>query len=231
MRGHGFDIDYNHPIVYNFMYLSLTTHPINAAAKPFARFFGQTPGEPPAAADTRSLTMEEVEYRLVVGFPNYRVGDDGSIWSRWVKIKRQWTVGRDWTRLKCTLQNGYLRVGLRTLDHKKVRRFVHDIVLEAFVGPCPDGMQGCHFPDRSPLNNRRDNVRWGTPRSNQADRLVHGTDQRGEKNHQAKLTSENVREIRALLTTLTCSAIARKYNVSRMLISQIKRGVAWTHIL
>jgi hypothetical protein len=44
---------------------------------------------------------------------------------------------------------------------------VHRLVLEAFVGPCPEGMQGCHRDD-DPANNRLDNLEWGTPKQNQS---------------------------------------------------------------
>lgn len=50
---------------------------------------------------------------------------------------------------------------------------VHRLVLSAFVGPCPDGMQGCHNnADRSDA--RLVNLRWDTPRENSADMIRHG---------------------------------------------------------
>ena len=58
---------------------------------------------------------------------------------------------------------------------KKRHAFVQWLVLEAFVGPCPDGMECRHFPDRDPTNNRLDNVRWGTAQENSDDKKVHGT--------------------------------------------------------
>jgi hypothetical protein len=57
-------------------------------------------------------------------------------------------------------------------------RAVHTLVLEAFVGPCPIGMQARHFP-RDTTNNRLDNLSWGTATQNQADRFTHGTDDIG----------------------------------------------------
>jgi len=46
---------------------------------------------------------------------------------------------------------------------------VHHLVLEAFVGPCPQGQQGCHR-DGNGLNNRLDNLRWDTQAGNEADK-------------------------------------------------------------
>lgn len=55
---------------------------------------------------------------------------------------------------------------------------VHRLVLEAFVGPCPDGMECCHY-DGNPKNNNLDNLRWDTPKSNQGDRYKHASEQNG----------------------------------------------------
>src|SRR5438270_713720 len=41
---------------------------------------------------------------------------------------------------------------------KKKNRFVHRLVLEAFVGPRPEGLEGCHN-DGSPQNNHLSNLR------------------------------------------------------------------------
>jgi hypothetical protein len=52
---------------------------------------------------------------------------------------------------------------------------VHRLVLEAFVGPCPIGMQCRHFPDPNPANCNLKNLQWGTPMENTEDKRVHGT--------------------------------------------------------
>lgn len=51
---------------------------------------------------------------------------------------------------------------------------------------------------------------------------------RGEKSPAAKLSEADVRQIKtALANGDTCASLARKYNVDKSLISQIKRGKAW----
>ncbi|MGI9293444.1 MAG: NUMOD4 motif-containing HNH endonuclease [Pseudomonadales bacterium] len=52
--------------------------------------------------------------------------------------------------------------------------YVHILVLEAFVGPRPDGLVACHN-DGDPSNNRANNLRWDTQSANQADSIKHGT--------------------------------------------------------
>lgn len=69
---------------------------------------------------------------------------------------------------------GYLRVNLYGPGGRKERRLIHRAVLEAFVGPCPEDMQGCHNNgDRG--DNRLENLRWDTASNNSRDKLAHGT--------------------------------------------------------
>ena len=53
-------------------------------------------------------------------------------------------------------------------------RYVHHRVLEACVGPRPDGAEGCHY-DGDPTNNRLSNLRWDSRSGNRSDALRHGT--------------------------------------------------------
>lgn len=53
------------------------------------------------------------------------------------------------------------------------RVLVHRLVLMAFVGPPPEGMEGCHFDD-VPTNNTLSNLRWDTKGNNQLDRVRNG---------------------------------------------------------
>jgi hypothetical protein len=65
------------------------------------------------------------------------------------------------------LNSGHLVVNLR--GHNHGMRCVHRLVLESFVGSCPEGMEACHDPDPTPSNNRLDNLRWDTHVENLAD--------------------------------------------------------------
>jgi hypothetical protein len=51
--------------------------------------------------------------------------------------------------------------------------FVHRMVLEAFRGPCPEGLEGCHN-DGNAAHNHIGNLRWGTRSSNIRDVMAHG---------------------------------------------------------
>ncbi len=75
-------------------------------------------------------------------------------------------------------------------------------------------------------------IRWATLSENQDDRVSHGTSNRGGRNRLpnrggAKLTDNDVREIRELLGKLKQSEIARLYGVSVTNINSIKLKKSW----
>jgi hypothetical protein len=104
---------------------------------------------------------------------------------------------------------------------------IHRLVLTAFVGPCPDGMECCHN-DGDASNNLLQNLRWDTPQNNQLDRIKHGTSNRGERCASSKLTETQVRSI--LQDTRPQKQIAQEYGVRQSQISRIKNRTRWTHI-
>jgi hypothetical protein len=109
-------------------------------------------------------------------FPGYRVGNDGTVWSCLQRARRgqRRVIGPVWKLLRPDVgQKGHLRVTL-FVDGISVRRLVHHLVLEAFVGPRPEGMEACHFPDWNPANNSASNLRWDTKQGNWRDRKLHG---------------------------------------------------------
>lgn len=77
--------------------------------------------------------------------------------------------------------------------------YVHHLVMFAFIGPRPDGMECCHW-DGDPTNNRVDNLRWDTPKGNAADKIRHGTARGpsgicGQESGKSKLTDKQILEI------------------------------------
>lgn len=59
---------------------------------------------------------------------------------------------------------------------------VHTLVLTAFVGPRPEGAEGCHN-DGDPANNRVENLRWDTHTENMRDALRQGRHAATNKSH------------------------------------------------
>ncbi len=162
----------------------------------------------------------------------YRVGDDGSVWTRRITGRGKNKYG-EWRRMKPTphIRSGHLLVGL-SKNGKTTSKYVHLLVLECFKGVCPPGMEARHFPDRSPSNNCVDNLVWGTRQENQIDRVTHGTSNRGERCAVCKLTEEKVRRIRYLRerfnTTFTELSLA--FNVNPGTIHAITKRRTWKHV-
>lgn len=70
-------------------------------------------------------------------------------------------------------------------------------------------------------------ISWKTPAENQADRLAHGTHNRGERSGSARLTEFDVREIRALRGVVTQAALAQRFGVSPSHIAEIMLRRKW----
>lgn len=70
-------------------------------------------------------------------------------------------------------------------------------------------------------------VRWATHVENMADKLIHDTHNRGERNGLAKLTEPDIPVIRSLLGTATYAEIGDRFGVSAATIWQIDKGNAW----
>ncbi|MFJ4997129.1 NUMOD4 motif-containing HNH endonuclease [Microbacterium sp. NPDC088619] len=143
-------------------------------------------GSPVAPASPQGESEDHSQsWRPVVGFEGiYEVSDQGNIRSltridphpRLGEVHR---LGK--RRSLIEMGNGYMRVMLSS-GGKKSQVSVHRVVLEAFVGPCPPGMEACHA-NGIRGDNRLSNLRWDTRVSNAADRAQHGNDWQKKKTH------------------------------------------------
>lgn len=160
----------------------------------------------------------------------YQVSDLGHVKSlgRWVNSNG----GKRYVReriLKASSHPEYPAVFLAKQGKKK-NVAIHDLIMRAFVGPPPKGKQVCHN-DGNHWNSVLTNLRYGTPKENQADRRLHGTTYEGEDNHLAKLTEKEVKEIRRLANRrLPHAIIATRFNVTKGNINWIVKGHTWKHI-
>lgn len=91
---------------------------------------------------------------------------------------------------------GYLWVSLYQRGRCKLCS-IHRLVLIAFVGPCPDGMEARH-KNGVRSDNKLENLCWSTHAENMGDKTKHGTSGIGERNSRHRLTETQVRWIRYL---------------------------------
>jgi hypothetical protein len=187
----------------------------------------------PAEPEIPSLGPER--WLSVEGWPGYDVSDHGTLRSYWGSGCCKSGVPKQ--RKIPIIIGGYLQkrrgktvsvqVCLYRTNEDGIRETwrngVHILVLTAFVGPCPPGLEGCH-KDSNPENNYIDNLRWGTPASNKLDLLM-------REDTQFKLSNEDVRAIwPRLLAGEADYLIAKDYGISSAVITGIKLGDHWTHI-
>ena len=154
----------------------------------------------------------------IPGFPDYEVSDCGRVFSL-----NYMETGKRRELKQSKESNGRFRVELRKNGQNK-SKLVHRLVLEAFVGPCPAGMECCHN-DGDCLNNHLSNLRWDTKQSNEKDKILH-------KTYRAKLTEANVILIRTKYAAggITQTALAEQFGVVSSQINHIINRKSWTHI-
>lgn len=118
------------------------------------------------------------QWAAVPGHPAYEVSDAGRVRSLDRVVMRSNAYGlipmRQRGRVLKPVHHGdgHTRVTLCSMG-TKTPAFIHRLVLAAFVGPCPEGMEGCH-KNGEPADNRLANLRWDTGSSNGHDTVRHG---------------------------------------------------------
>lgn len=112
-------------------------------------------------------------WRWVVGYEGlYEVSDLGNL----RRGGEQRKVSKNYA--------GYRVVTLSKSGTRKQHR-LHCLVLEAFVGPRPEGFQGCHHDDDKE-NNRLENLAWKSVGDNHRDRSANGRTACGDRHGRYK---------------------------------------------
>ena len=180
--------------------------------------------------------MPNEQWKNIPGYEGvYQVSDHGRIkslprpWQKQIRFLNPW--------LNST---GYRLVDLYNGNNSKpIKHHIHSLVLTAFTGKRPNGME-CRHLDGNRQNNQLYNLCWGTASQNQQDRLIHKTDNSGSKQWQAKLTDSNIYKIKQLLKQgrnnnhgpkITYKEIAQIFDVHLSTIGRIANGKTWKHIL
>lgn len=171
--------------------------------------------------------QQDIRRLPIPEFPGYYADETGNIFSEWVATsggsKR---VPNKMKLLKPKLAHGYLALQLKQ-GHTIKTRYVHQLILLTFEGPCPADMECCHN-DGDRTNNTLSNLRYDTRKANAQDRQRHGTVARGTKINTNILTPDDVRGIRLSLEIGESEhAIAKSYGISRAVVNSIRHHRIW----
>ncbi len=161
-------------------------------------------------------TIDE-DWRKIEDWP-YEVSSLGRIRNRRGRIM---SLGKTY--------DGYIQVGLclQGVPQKNCR--VHRLACAAFHGPPPEGMTEPQVDHRNYVrdDNRAENLRWISRAENRA----HRREPRDNNHCRAKLTEENVLELRRTPYYLGMYVVlGARFGVSDSTIHRARNGNAWKHI-
>jgi len=178
------------------------------------------------------MTARKAQATLLERFMS-RVDTSGDCW--------EWTAGRQ-------------EAGYGYFDVAGHRYRAHRVAYELAVGPIPEGMFVCHRCDNPPcvrpshlfLGSQLDNVADARAKGRLSPTIFDGTLPRlmlaakaahpeswarGERVNTAKLTADQVREIRRRVSAgASQSAVARQFGVGHTNVNHIVRGLSWRHV-
>lgn len=187
------------------------------------------------------MKSESEQWKPIKGFKGlYAVSNHGR-----VKSLARETKGRSGSTRQLAerilkpsqIQGGYLVVKLCKNSKGQPMR-VHRLVAEAFLGPPRQVTEAgwtqtqlVAHNDGNPANNHASNLRYATVRENAQDRVRHGTQSRGGKHPNAKLTECDVISIRRRVASGEHYLdVASDYPVSHTQISAIVHRRVWRHV-
>lgn len=148
---------------------------------------------------------------------NYYIFSDGRVW-----LRRQFRFS-----VMQPNTHGYIEIGI---NGRLVR--LNRVVLTLFDRPPKPGEEGRHL-DGNPRHNWISNLKWGTAKQNAADKIRHGTDNRGERHGKAKLTEKHVRILRKRYASGEIDIVRRystRYGMSYSSVWYAVTRRSWQHV-
>jgi len=187
---------------------------------------GKLGGRPIELLEFEQIPNEN--WRPIPNWDNYFVSDKGRVLStKQTKPKIKAQTKRKYKKCKTERINYLIQL---SSNNKTKTYFVHRLVLEAFVGPCPVGCEASHL-DGDSSNNNLENLKWETHKENMDRKKKHGTNLTGSKNPFSVLNEEKVKQIKKLLKNgHGVGEVSMIYGVSFSAIQHIKSGYSWKHV-
>jgi len=170
--------------------------------------------------------METEEWRPIPDFEGYDVSDQGNVRSYHKNVGGEFGKGAAWEitdapqRLlsPSTTKKGYKGVLLRK-DGKTYNKKIASLVMLAFVGGRPEGMEVCHN-DSNLENNTPSNLRYDTHQGNMNDR----TGENGPKNKYVpvRIDTEDYNKLRRIAESLVDTS-EKRGNISALIQEAVRQ--------
>jgi hypothetical protein len=161
------------------------------------------------------------EWRMISWAPNYEFSSLGRV--RRITDAPGTYAGKIMSQ---AMSSGYLQLNLSLGGGKIVTRKVHRLICEAFHGAAPSVIHQAAHGDGNRTNNCANNLRWALPVENSSDDLANGVRPMGESHPLARLTEENVKEIRGAYADLV-ERFAKQHGIGKGYVRNIIAGRAW----
>jgi hypothetical protein len=157
---------------------------------------------------------------LLEPYSRYAATEDGKIFSLIKREPFEMKQFRD--------RDGYFRVTLQTKDSKKKQVIVSRVMYEAFNGIIEDGLVVRHI-DGDNSNNILSNLITGTVLENNHDKKIHGTQCMGKTHGMAKISEEDVINIRKRIGE-PLIVLSKEFGINKSMVSKIQLRQAWKHV-
>lgn len=145
-----------------------------------------------------------------------------SVRERFEKFVIRGELGECWGWSRSKQPSGYGQI-----SDGKIQMLAHRVSYELFIGPIPDGMFVCHHCDNKECTNPA-HLFVGTQKDNCNDRDAKNRVQHGERHTDAKLTQDDVDNIRHLVGMgVPKEIIAKKYDIDQRHVTRLIKGQRW----
>lgn len=181
------------------------------------------------------------EWKAVEGYPGYEVSNWGQVRSYWrpggyggMKRLMPYPVRVLKPSMRKNRGGGKSLGVVLTNEAGKKHLRVHRLVIQAFGPPQPPDKPLILHQDDNPRNNCIENLRWGNLTENAQDAIRNGkwNPPQGERSGTAKLTEDQVREMRRLYAEeqIPFNELGPRFGVCPMQACRIINRERWAHL-